>query len=96
MIIQNTQGEISEVLLERDRIVSHLIDVHSNDISFIDMYVDGHCPDETDPKIWRLAQCIQKLSGVDVVYFVKGWKNCPQCQVMHLVCELYNINFVEL
>jgi hypothetical protein len=96
MIIQNMRGNVNDILSERERVVSYLMSVHGNNITVVDMYVDGPVPDSSDPKLWRLSKRIQKLAGIDIAYFVHGWKDDVECVILHSIAESYNINFVEL
>lgn len=46
-------------------------------------------------RLFFLGSAIQRLDGVDAVYFCPGWEDAKGCQIEHHVCELYGIQRIE-
>lgn len=46
-------------------------------------------------RLWYLGKSISVIGLMDAVYFCPGWRNARGCQVVHLVCELYDIQRIE-
>lgn len=46
-------------------------------------------------RLYYLGSAIQRLDGVDAVYFCSGWEEAKGCQVEHYICELYGIQRIE-
>lgn len=50
----------------------------------------------TNPIVYNLGLSIQHMGLSDVVIFSPDWQKAHGCEVEHLVCELYGIDYVEL
>lgn len=46
-------------------------------------------------RLFYLGSAIQRMDGVDAVYFCDGWRDAKGCKVEYHICELYGIQRIE-
>ncbi len=70
------------------------------DIEYIDYYSQEAPPPEavehTHERLWYLGHSIQLLSTADLVIFANDAADAKGCVVQRLICEMYDIPFLEM
>ena len=42
-------------------------------------------------EIFYLSKSIKEMADVDMIYFLKGWENSPECKIEHEIAKQYGI-----
>ncbi len=69
----------------------------SSQVIFVDNFFDGG-PFEHEPyrhSVWCLGKALEKIAGVDEVFFYGKWKQATGCLIEYGVCKQYGILSTE-
>lgn len=87
MISQPMRGKTNEqIRQERANLVEKL---EKDGLEVIDTIVSEEPPKGSDQAIYYLSKSIEFISKVDIVYFMKGWKNARGCKIENKICQDY-------
>ena len=70
--------------------------IFKREFDLIDTLIEEEPPDSVVHHNYYLGRSIQMLSMADICVFHHDWKNSPGCTVEHMVCDLYDIPYIEL
>lgn len=83
-----------------DYFMEHLPEGFGPDVEFIDYYTQEAPPKEaiqtTHQRLWYLGHSLQLLSTADFVIFANDAADAMGCVVQRLICEMYDIPYVEM
>lgn len=86
----------SEIILERNKAISDIVNKLGEDVYIIDTYLTEGPMDV--PPLWYIGKSLELMSTADIVYFTEGWERYRGCRVEHLAAHEYDIkimNYVE-
>lgn len=99
-----TDEEVYKIREKAIKKVSELKNISCLDITVLDNY--HHCIDIPDfdqysddqKRVYFLARSIQLMSckDLDLIVFSDDYLSAKGCLVEHLICELYNLPYIEL
>lgn len=95
-ISQPMRGKTDEEILKarEDAIVEIHKKYPSEQIEIIDsFFVDEH---KKLNAVQCLGQSIELLGEADLVVFLNGWKDARGCVIENIVCNEYNISWMEI
>lgn len=85
-----TDEQIKE---ERERAVAFAKEKIGEEVELIDSFFES-APHDAKP-LWFLGKSLELLSGADIAYFVKGWKEYRGCKMENRACKEYGIETIE-
>ena len=66
------------------------------EVELIDSVRHGEPPADILHRNWYLGQSISKLAQANVVAFAPEWRNAHGCIIERMVCDFYNIPFIDI
>ena len=96
IFISLPMSDRSEVdVLEEIKFIS---DKFKENYEIIDSYHQEEDPNGVDrySGVWYLGNSIKLMRTADIVVFSKNWATARGCIIEHMVCERYDIPFIEM
>lgn len=90
-----THGKTNEKIISELKAARTAISLIFPDQELTIIHNNGCIAPSGAGRLFYLGSAIQRLDGVDAVYFCKGWEEAKRCRVEHYICELYGIQRIE-
>ena len=103
-IAQKMTGLTEKEVMKNRKICEDYFKEHLSEeypeVEFIDNYTPEAAPKEavktTHERLWYLGHSLQLLSTADLVIFAVDAPNAKGCVVERMICEMYNIPYIEM
>lgn len=87
MISQPMRGKTNkQIREERAELVKKL---EKDNFEVVDTIISENAPKSCNEAIYYLSKSIEFISKVDIVYFMKGWKEARGCKIENKICQDY-------